>query len=601
VRIIGFLSNVQLGDQELAASIAFNIDMPGKYSYGLVLAQYSSQGIISLPNNNYLKSSHDPRASSAVVLRPRTDSNATKCSCHLSITSGSVKSTGGTPQPRTSNLTPRGTVSNHRRIFIVQSDSSEDEDESEAGEWIRPHSRLASTPTQGVEVRDYGSLQQQSPLGQPSPRVPATSQRPKRPAEVKSEVQRKPNPPKTTRPRGGGVKAFIQARHEAEMKSAAAWEPHLEQEGEGISLREFVQTAQKFSESRARQITVQEFLASVPHPVTDQVEPLPEGNHYPPAFLGTTQGPRSKSVLSQRSPGRTTSTAVVAAVAPNKAQDVELNFDGFSAHVDLRRFSLPIMSKQRAGPKVTARSPEAPSMTSRLENSGSKSSAFSETCRQRQEDGSEPAVAHRLRHLKRLEPLTKQTKPHHAQSLSWSASLGSEAPTQATSEYSFSSGPANRARSSESWTLAHLQEDYDVDSFAHIVDELNEKITIFTSDEEDENTEEGDLPTPRLQSIPESATFPSRRWGTISSGQHESARCKDDDEMSETSAVFPPDIGRYKYVCEGEGPLALTFSEMADDEGKSKGSKVSKGRRGKLRRGVSKTGLLERLRLRSGR
>lgn len=89
-------------------------------------------------------------------------------------------------------------------------------------------------------------------------------------------------------------------------------------------------------------------------------------------------------------------------------------------------------------------------------------------------------------------------------------------------------------------------------------------ILIFTSDEEDnqeeDDADEDDLPTPRLQKLEEDVRFPSNEWGMISAGKQFTPCSKDPDNMSDGSAVYPPDIGRR--FSGNESPLALALQSM---------------------------------------
>lgn len=94
------------------------------------------------------------------------------------------------------------------------------------------------------------------------------------------------------------------------------------------------------------------------------------------------------------------------------------------------------------------------------------------------------------------------------------------------------------------------------EAFASMFDDKISRIAIFTSDEEEDDSEDEDISTPGCQIVDEEAIYSSKRFGTISSGRDVTA--KDRDVISEMSAAFPPDIGRFKYGEEDAKPLAAS-------------------------------------------
>ena len=130
--------------------------------------------------------------------------------------------------------------------------------------------------------------------------------------------------------------------------------------------------------------------------------------------------------------------------------------------------------------------------------------------------------------------------------------------------------------------------------FESDIEKHDGNILIFTSDEEEED--EDDLPTPRPQKLDSDIQFGTAQWGTISSGRQVDFTRKDADTMSELSAVFPPDIGRYGGSTEG-GPLAVALAGMR--HGGELGATYKPDRSSFMRRSFSGGELLQRLGLRS--
>lgn len=126
-------------------------------------------------------------------------------------------------------------------------------------------------------------------------------------------------------------------------------------------------------------------------------------------------------------------------------------------------------------------------------------------------------------------------------------------------------------------------------------------ILIFTSDEEDGEDEEDDaevddLPTPQLQSLSEDVQIAPAHWGTISSGRHVDLSRKEADSMSMLSAVYPPDIGRYSSVGEAGGPLEMALAGMR--HGGELGASYKPGKASFLRKAINPSEFLQRLGLR---
>ena len=125
----------------------------------------------------------------------------------------------------------------------------------------------------------------------------------------------------------------------------------------------------------------------------------------------------------------------------------------------------------------------------------------------------------------------------------------------------------HKRRNSGSWSLPAIQQSVsNSNSFSNMFEDRGGRnVLIFTSDEEDSQeevgeTDEDDLPTPRIQKLEEDVRFPSNEWGMISAGKQFTPDSKDPDNMSDGSAVYPPDIGRR--FSGSESPLALALQSM---------------------------------------
>jgi hypothetical protein len=168
------------------------------------------------------------------------------------------------------------------------------------------------------------------------------------------------------------------------------------------------------------------------------------------------------------------------------------------------------------------------------------------------------------------------------------SSLGTA--TQATSGYSPLSRTlktSNTKDEREYLTLGTMSND----SFTDVIHDINHVSKLYSSDEAEMEEQDCDLPTPKLRSIPETELMTSH-WGMISAGQNVLPRVREEDELSEESAIFPPDIGRYRYAGAGEGPLALALRGNVEDSRKARPTRGSQP----VTRKNDREGLFQKLR-----
>ena len=566
--------------------------MPSKYSHSHVLAQYSSQGIISLPNDDCLRASAQSRAASAAVSRRRTASIATKSSGYQSLTSRSVNSGGGVPGSRTYNLAGSGKASAQRRVVIVQSDS-EDESNSEEDdeEWVRPQPKLSA--------RSARPLRAQSPRPEDSTasRPPSTLPRASRIAQRQSAkqasqkvIERMPEtkesrmPPKTPKKKAGGVKALIQARHEADMNKAAHQDTEHTEPDNGLSLREFLQTPNEFPAGIDKPLTVKEFLHHVPAPDAEPDNTNSKGkaektvdSGVPPAIQSVrehkSRSAISKSASRQQTLRNQTNVTKASSESSSLPHETEPNFAAFSDGQEEPEFPFPIAHAQAKSNKPLNNASETSEIAT-IKAMPTISLNPPEAAAAYTNDEAGQAATTRPRNPRRQDAKPQKKGLSHSRAMSSLSSLDIDVSsifgvssvggtTQATSGYSPAS--RNKKLSQRDWELPRFQLGAGGDTFANMFHDINNTTTTSTSDEE-VNDQEHDLPAPQLQSIPESELFTTGKWGTISAGQNTSTRARQADEMSEMSAVFPPDIGRYKYDGERGGRLATVLAGPAEIE-----------------------------------
>ncbi len=588
--------------------------MPGRYSHGLVLAQYSSQGIISLPNDDYHGNSARTRDASAVTGRQRTTSYGAMSLGYQSMAAQSVQHAGGTSSPRTYNLTPSSTQTTQKRLVVVQSESEEepDSDESE-GKRVRTQPRLShrSTPSAHARIpsgpRVSGTLQptSRSALGLDSKQ--ATEQL----IHVSSSTQRTPTKPKMPEERRGGVKALIQARHQKEMEKAGTNATSEWGQGKtGLSLREMLQNPAKPGRPIEKLLTIQEFLQQMPVPGADtncdgsparQVTKIaastqtlhvahsdhrvkPNSRDHPPAY----------SRQHKRSPEKTHQAKSI----QYYPHETEPNFGTLTDDEENARFPFPVTSTpapasaflSKAICRVQDEKPDnvAPKMTC------SSSNFLTDV-----DEGREAVNTPRLQH-----PVTRKTKPprehllrvESESSLSSLDSQGSgifgvssiSGTTRATSRYPTTTRTLSTSAYQRDWDLPPVRQCEHDSNLDNIVRSMDSLIAHSTS-EEQVNGKEHDLSAPRLPSIPEKELSMMGQWGTISAGQKHPAKAREADEMS---AVFPPDIGRHKHEVEERTPSPLSLAVYSDEVEQPQ---MSLSINGKPKNTEEKTGFLRKL------
>jgi hypothetical protein len=602
--------------------------MPGKYSHGLVLAQYSSKGIISLPNDEYLKSLGQPRASSAAALRQRAASNATKSSGPRSIAARSATSLPVCQKPRVCGVTPSRPASSQNRVVIMESDSERegDPEESEEEQWVRPWTRPPPRALRTTRPRASAGVSSQVTPGAALARAQKTSTKlaPARTTErfidKKNEEERITDPSNRLKKRGG-VNALMRARYQAEMKKAAEAGSEDIEEDAVLSLRDILQTKPKPDHSKETPLTMREFLICEPDPHGVKQQPASSaqtGQDMDSAGSSSTQ-PRvdlksSRAVHQSAYRMQNSSNAVQIASSsqpiPLKQYQTEPDFDCFAGPNEKAQFVVQPKPAQQTRPTTSWKDAQQsePERTGPHTVEHSVSATTVSTLSVSEPDSGTMTDCRGSRTL--VSRAKKKSGSHKRQDSSLSSmdsdlssifgmsSVG--ATTMTTSGYSPATRLANKTTSKQAWHLPHAQQNQDGDNFADMFHDINNTTTIFTSDEEegeqdDEVDKEPDLPPPRVQSIPESELFPGRQWGIISAGQNIRDRAREDDEMSDMSAVFPPDIGRSTHGGAREGSLPMAIAGKADEGSKAQRARGSTGKLKKQKRDTGQQ-LLQKLR-----
>ncbi|KPI35871.1 uncharacterized protein AB675_11115 [Cyphellophora attinorum] len=213
----------------------------------------------------------------------------------------------------------------------------------------------------------------------------------------------------------------------------------------------------------------------------------------------------------------------------------------------------------------------------------------------------ESAVQSRQRMIHDVASAGRSRTPIGSPELSLTTASSSTSPFPRTPKTNMgASGKSSRqarvkpSGSTESWGLPNIVvSDDKVESLSQFLGEHDESkssnVMIFTSDEE----EEDDYPTPRLQRLEEDVQMAPAKWGTISSGRQVNFTRKDADTMSEISAVYPPDIGRYTSNGEAGGPLATALAGMR--HGGELGATYKPGKSSRFRRSMKPGDLLQKL------
>ena len=622
--------------------------MPGKYSHNVVLASYSNQGIISLPNDDqacYVKEDPYRRAASAAAPRQRKSSNATEVTGYQSLGRRSVKSVATPSQPRRHGLGLADMSQSRGRVVIADSDSEDD---------IKlHHQNLRSTAASyqaATAVRPPNFTRNSYAEAMPRRRRAADD-------PTRAEPPKALNRPRTAQSRGNetaslspslqrrsGVRAFMQARH---LKETAT-EP-TKAEGRGgrdrsrpLTMKELLASGNRSGtvaagHSRgASEVSVADFLrttsvsttdsATTPedpnsaprHPPKGQVAsedrdmPVPHG---PAPPVGSTKVQDASGTHARRP--RTHDTL---------PDDYDLDFDGFTDDGEDNRFDsaftqpsksarLARSNGQQQLPKKPAREQQKPksanTRTAKLDQRSMAQLAPAVIQRQQRRSISPALFVPREQRPPPKSPSHRneaQSRTGHSQQDSVTSSqsrsqgssvFGLSSTTQTTvvgSRDSPTSFMRSKTGTPHSWGLPRLDHNEPMDNaFDNMFDEKSNRTAIFTSDEEEDESENEYAPAPRLQTVDEKAIYSSNQFGTISSGRDVTA--KDRDAISEMSAAFPPDIGRFKYGEEETMPPAIsrryhvaeTVPEIKMPISQEKTKKSSGG------------GLLERLKLRKAR
>ena len=622
--------------------------MPGKYSHNVVLASYSNQGIISLPNNDqacYVKEDPYRRAASAAAPRQRKSSNATEVTGSQSLGRRSVKSVATPSQPRRHGLGLADTSQSRGRVVIADSDSEDD---------IKLHHQnfrsTAASYQAATALRPPNVTRNSNAEAMPRRRRAADD-------PTRAEPPKALNRPRTAQSRGNetaslspslqrrsGVRAFMQARH---LKETGIEPTKAERRGgrdgsRPLTMKELLASGNRSGtvaagHSRgASEVSVADFLrntsvstansATTPEDPTSAPHQLPKGQTEPEVQdvpLPHNSAPPVGPVKVQEASGTQTRRPRTHDTLPD---DYDLDFDGFDDDAEDNRFDSAFTQPSKSArlgrsnvqqqlPKKPAKeqdkSKSANTRTAKLDQRSMAQLAPSVVQRQQRRSISPALFVPREQRPPPKSPSHRneaQSRTGHSQQDSVTSS---QSRSQGSSVFGLSSAtqttvigsrdsPTSYMRSKQgtphSWGLPRLDHNEPMDNaFDNMFDEKSNRTAIFTSDEEEDESENEDAPAPRLQTVDEKAIYSSKQFGTISSGRDVTA--KDRDAISEMSAAFPPDIGRFKYGEEETMPPPMSrryhVAETAPEIKKPISQEKTKTSSG--------GGLLERLKLRKAR
>ena len=598
--------------------------MPGRYSHGLVLAQYSSQGIISLPNDDYMGSSARTRTDSAAKPRQRTISNATKSSGHQSSPAQSVRSS--IPTSRTYNLAPSRSGTTQKRVVIVQSDSEGEHDfEESEEEWVRtqPTPSQRFTPPAHAKIPPAARIPKPSQPTLRSALRQSTAQAHEKPVQGKASSQRAQNDSNTPKKRSGGVRALIEARNKVEMEKASAdGTSDQEQRESSLSLREFLRNTPKPNGPMEKSLTVQEFLQNMPAPDaerdgeeartdrTDRAAKIDASPKIPPVAQSV---PETKPATSDHPSAyraqhrRKLETPEAASSAKSLPHETEPNFSDFTDAEEQSDFPFPGTSTPAtivtSSQKARHRFPKEKPVNVRPRTTPTSSANLTPPVNHAHQPAFRPRQGGSIVH----ETTLGESETRHVRSESSLSSLDSQdasifgmsstgGTTQATSGYSPTFRTLDKSAYQRGWNLPRVRHSENDDNFDDILTSMNMMTFNATSDEEVDDREH-DLPASRLQRIPEKE-LSTGQWGTISARQSTSTRAREADELSEMSAVFPPDISRYNHETEVTSLLTMPLSGTSED---AKEPRRSSSAKSKVKKSANETGLLRKLKKKAAR
>ena len=578
---------------------------------------------MSVPNDDYLGSSAQTRTTSAVEPRQRRTSNATKSSGYQSIPAQSVQSV--TSKSRTYNLAPSRSGTTQKRVVIVQSDSEGEInlDESEE-EWVRPQ----AVPPQRFIPQAHATTSSAAQKPSPSQPVSRTVRRQsmtqphQKSSQSKASSQRAPNDSKPTKKRSGGVRALIEARNKVEMEKATADGTSDQEQGKStLSLREFLRDPPRSNGLAEKSLTVQEFLQHMPTPNAkpNGVEASVHRADRPAKIDARPKTPLVAKAVAETKPATSDQPSTyrvqrvrnlekpgAATSARSLPHENEPNFSDFNDVEESSHFPFPVTctaaTTATSSQKATHRLLKEKSVHVRT-----KKTPTSHEYSTPVNHGHQAAFTATQRGSLVHGTTRRKSEPRHVRSESSLSSLDSQnssifgmssigGTTQATSGSSPTFRTLDKSTYQRDSKLPQAHHGKSDDNFDHILTSMNKMNANSTSDEAADDKEH-DLPALRLQNTSEKDLSTSQ-WGTISARQSTSTRAREADELSELSAVFPPDIGRYKLEAEVTRPLTLALSEMSEEAKERPRSNSVKSR---ARKSADETGLLRKLKKKTTR
>lgn len=565
--------------------------MPSKYSHSYVLSQYSSQGLISLPNDQQLDyfGRSRPTEQSDQGSRNRAGLSGMRASARLSLASSTSQPIAVTAPDAGHQLTSRNARVPHRRLLITESDSEDDQIERKPTGDVSLH-RQPTAPDLARKIDSeilMGGPQQTCFLATSPYQISGSPAHRRRQPHRDSGLTTSSDVPRRRPQSTIGVKAFMQARYATEAAGEMAELEDKATDADGfapVTVRDFIKAENPrmrprpdVSSDKGPQegLSMREFMSVMPEPQSklqlekkNKVEAdyshhassvqdieeiakraqVPRNAHtakLPPGYRkaspASAQKASSGDSETQGSRGRRMERTRHA--SHKKSAENGPSHDSLTKRNDFGRQAGGLM--EYPGPPRTKT--RETSQSSQVAKYGSKSRT-------------KPASMADVREMS----LAKSQTSHQSDtsSIFGLTSAGNTSASDSRPSPHFPITP--KRRTSHSWNLPRIEQESESSTgFNHFFVDINDKSTILTSDEDETSeVEEHPKAAPQSQTLYTQSEKPRPEFGIISASRDPKIQNADPDVFSVLSAVFPPDIGRYKQSDDGLSSFAAMKSSQ---------------------------------------